>query len=707
MGTLKRICAIALLCALIGMHAPQAFAEGLSVYMHDETQLLLPEETEALRHELQSLQVYGIHVGLVIKGAEETEDTVEFVEGLMAESGQEVSEPRVWLVLDMADMYASIHWDYADAEGYPTFDDWAAISERLTSVLWDSGANETAHAFIEEVNALFTPNEVDPTQEAASRALSMRALVPEGRQAERFIYDEANLLTEAEIEELEAFAQGLYAEYATNFILVTCQDEGNTEENLKYYSEEYHNQKLGLGGSDSSVMLTIDMGIRNYRVDFFGVSKDIVGTDDRTVPVTAGIRDDMRAGEYASAYRMFCALSQEVFDEYLAAQVESEQLEQMLRTVDYPAKRVYIEEGLLSAEEQEQLEGMAKACADSLQADFAVVLAHGLLGQSGGISYSFTQALEAAAAYEDGVMLLLDAGYGEISLSRRGAAQPVRDTDEERNLASQIESDVQNRDYIAALTAFFGTLEQTIHQTRLVQNMEVPMVDRAVAVHDFAGALSAEERTALETLAASYRERDKVDYMFVICDLEEDWMGQEYLKQFRIENPNLETTVLLVIDANTRSCFADYWGSKPYRKIRWDDWYDATAAAEIEVSGGNVYAACEAFLAPVAKNMHAIFTAAMLEDAPLYVSRSVVYGFIVMALGMLVLIIINISAKGRREPASNYMKQGSFYLDYSKDIFLHTHTSATRRAEPSKSGGGGGGISSGGSSSSRGSQSSF
>lgn len=161
----------------------------------------------------------------------------------------------------------------------------------------------------------------------------MRAYIPEGRQAEDFVFDEADIFNQREEEAIRSRAKTLFEQYRTNFIVLTVSDAVGSADDLAGYSEQFHNEKLGLGWEDCTVMLTIDMGLREYRVDFFGRSYHLLNSDEDTLPVTDGIYDYMVAGAYLDAYMVFCDKSLEWFDQYVAQQLSPSTTEGLLQPI--------------------------------------------------------------------------------------------------------------------------------------------------------------------------------------------------------------------------------------------------------------------------------------------------------------------------------------------------------------------------------------
>ncbi|MHA6251494.1 TPM domain-containing protein [Oceanobacillus sp. CAU 1775] len=126
------------------------------------------------------------------------------------------------------------------------------------------------------------------------------------------IYDEANLLTDAEVQELEAQASAYFDEWQTDFIIITTNDtEGRM---VTTYMQDFTDElaKEFNRSEDNMAVLTMDMQNREVYLAGFGIGKEYLD-DARLDQIRNQITSDLSNGNYYDAFEHFFAKS----DEYL------------------------------------------------------------------------------------------------------------------------------------------------------------------------------------------------------------------------------------------------------------------------------------------------------------------------------------------------------------------------------------------------------
>lgn len=119
---------------------------------------------------------------------------------------------------------------------------------------------------------------------------------------EQKIYDDANLLDEAEIEELEELAKELAEEIGTDLIVLTTTSSMDVDPYTKKFYEEMapgYDKPHG-----STVILTINMEYRDVYLESFGRAYDYL-TSSRLTDIRESITPYLSNGEYFQAFENF------------------------------------------------------------------------------------------------------------------------------------------------------------------------------------------------------------------------------------------------------------------------------------------------------------------------------------------------------------------------------------------------------------------
>lgn len=119
-------------------------------------------------------------------------------------------------------------------------------------------------------------------------------------QTDQHIYDQAGLLTESEISDLEAFATEKSREQGSEFLLLTT----DSTEGLPIidYMGNFYDDLADDTGTENAVLLTIDIGGREFYLAGFGNARTRLD-NERVEMVLNRITPYMAEGQYAGAFR--------------------------------------------------------------------------------------------------------------------------------------------------------------------------------------------------------------------------------------------------------------------------------------------------------------------------------------------------------------------------------------------------------------------
>jgi len=119
-------------------------------------------------------------------------------------------------------------------------------------------------------------------------------------EIDQHIYDEAGLLSEQEISDLEAYATEKSQEQGADFLLLTTNStEGQP---IEMYMGDFFDDLADESGQENAVVLTIDMGGREFYVAGFGTAETRLD-NERVELVLDRVEPYMVDGEYAGAFR--------------------------------------------------------------------------------------------------------------------------------------------------------------------------------------------------------------------------------------------------------------------------------------------------------------------------------------------------------------------------------------------------------------------
>ncbi len=122
------------------------------------------------------------------------------------------------------------------------------------------------------------------------------------------IYDDAGLLNEKEVKELEALAEKYGAKRATDFIILTTNNEENKDV-VEFMQDFYDEQAPGFDKPHgNTAILTLDMKNRDVYVAGFYKAETYLD-DHRATLVREKITPDLSSGDYYEAFHSFIKTS--------------------------------------------------------------------------------------------------------------------------------------------------------------------------------------------------------------------------------------------------------------------------------------------------------------------------------------------------------------------------------------------------------------
>ncbi|HSJ36857.1 MAG TPA: TPM domain-containing protein [Planococcus sp. (in: firmicutes)] len=119
-------------------------------------------------------------------------------------------------------------------------------------------------------------------------------------EIDQHIYDEAGLLSEQEINDLEAYATEKSREQGVDFLLLTTNSTDGQA--IETYMGDFFDDLADASGQEDAVVLTIDIGGREFYVAGFGTAETRLD-NERVELVLDRVEPYMVDGQYAGAFR--------------------------------------------------------------------------------------------------------------------------------------------------------------------------------------------------------------------------------------------------------------------------------------------------------------------------------------------------------------------------------------------------------------------
>lgn len=118
------------------------------------------------------------------------------------------------------------------------------------------------------------------------------------------IYDDANLLTNQEVTDLEEKAVEYYEEWKVDFIIITTKDAGGKD--IEKYMGDFTDELAEKfnRSQDNMIVLTMDMASRDFYVAGFGLTKKYLNSE-RINSTINKVSSDLSKEDYYDAFMLF------------------------------------------------------------------------------------------------------------------------------------------------------------------------------------------------------------------------------------------------------------------------------------------------------------------------------------------------------------------------------------------------------------------
>ena len=137
-------------------------------------------------------------------------------------------------------------------------------------------------------------------------------------ETEQFVFDKADLLTDAEEEELNEKANDLAGTFHMNFVILTT-DDAEGKEAQAYADDFYMDNGFYDDGKDGGAIYLIDMDNRRVQVETAGDMKDLYITDARVEEIVDAGYENVKDGAYAEAFEGMLNATADFIEEGVAS----------------------------------------------------------------------------------------------------------------------------------------------------------------------------------------------------------------------------------------------------------------------------------------------------------------------------------------------------------------------------------------------------
>lgn len=522
----------------------------------------------------------------------------------------------------------------------------------------------------------------------------------------QYVFDYADILTDSEELSLNALAREYSEELGVHFVILTANDE--SEKDLETYSRNFFEGNImGVDGIYECAMMTVNLGTRRVANDFYGELRTMISDYEASV-IRDGYTADMSAGYYADAARYFldeaAALVERKFALYHTEVPEVETY-----------SLVYDFRDALSADELAQLSAGARELTQLTGVGHIIVITDDYgdeeyLNRYANSFYKKNFQDEFGGAF----VLAVSVSGRAVSVSPFGSYSPVNSVI--WDMKSALQPKIDNYLIYESCQVFLSRQADAWQAEHLI----LPEIDYSLKVYDYADVLSAEEAENLRAIINERQKKYGVDFLIVLSE----YSGTQTLDALRSQFWNAAYNnyewehsngnfILLVIGSppqseGERQYFSTWYsGPKVHRKIGFRQEfaiYSELYYGLITYKRGE-YAACIAMLDTASTALGSLIpNVRMADEFGWAVQTGLIAGITLSLLTILVMFIMQRSGLKRKLSARNYLVNGSVRLNYSRDVFLYSHTTQRKihtdsGSSSSGSSGGSSGSSGGGTSS--------
>lgn len=215
-------------------------------------------------------------------------------------------------------------------------------------------------------------------------------------------------------------------------------------------------------------------------------------------------------------------------------------------------------------------------------------------------------------------------------------------------------------------------------------------------VYDHGDLLSDSEESALEEKLSGITDMYGQDVIVYTTDSMDGMDAEEFTEHLRYElDAGIDGSGIIYMVSMEYRDYDIYSFGRMYDEIMIQYITDDTAEdLQPYLSDGRYYDAFDGYANKIISEIKYVEENGPNEAPSYAIPIGVVSGLII---GLITVLVMKSGMKTTRAEsmANNYVRQGSFKLTNSRDIFLYSQVTRTKRASSSSSGGGGGGHSSG------------
>ncbi|MBR4163066.1 MAG: TPM domain-containing protein, partial [Solobacterium sp.] len=133
----------------------------------------------------------------------------------------------------------------------------------------------------------------------------------ENQENTAYVKDECELLTQAETEELDAYASEVADKYNCGVYVRVFNDMGSYTDIESFAESVYTEESLGLGEGQNGVMLILIISGKDYDIFVYGDEASAVFTDDAKNQMADAVVSDITNDDFYNAFKAFIDIAEE------------------------------------------------------------------------------------------------------------------------------------------------------------------------------------------------------------------------------------------------------------------------------------------------------------------------------------------------------------------------------------------------------------
>ena len=555
----------------------------------------------------------------------------------------------------------------------------------LRALISDREADEIGDGFGGYMSASQYENAAQVFLDESARLISDKfneyhVEIPEVNPDE-LIYDFDGVLTDEEYSQLYDDALNICSKTGVNHVVVILRGEAD-EQYLQKYARSFY--KKNFQGSDSFLnlsVLVVSVGGGTASITPYG---NYMPQNDELWETNWTVQSMLRHESVFAGCEYF--LGQQSID---------------------PLALVYDMNSLLSEEEYNQMADAARDISNEMGTAHIIVILQDAV-ENDRLSWFadvFYKKYIQQGGSNEGVLMLVVSAEGQAA-SVKSFGKYQMGENEANRIADNVCYRLRNNSVFTACQ-YFLYIQADMRQAEL---LEMPNIDPAKNIHDFAGVLTDEEIGNLQALISENYKKYGVDLQIICSDIKGPYTLDAFqnrlstvLDDYELGHANGNYSVLLIgsptgIEGEDLYVGMSFSGDKIRRKIRYSLEWDIRIKIRNAVGNDDsYYGACMAYVNDISKAVSSLIpNVNMVDEIDWALSISLLAAFAIPLAVVLILRLIHNFGLKRKISAHNYLVGDSIKLYFTSDIFLHTHTTQTKIVHDTDSGGsssGGGGSS--------------